>query len=185
MRWTAEDEAKLREMWATGASFCAIGAELNRSGDAVFQKGKTLGLGSKPCADQRSPVWAFIVRVCADGRARSVHELIEVTGAARVTIDHLMRRRSAAGQAHVARWEKRWGAPTPYWLPVPGKNAPKPRVKTHSERQRDRMRRLKEEDPLQYKAIVDRKTVRRALSRGTVRQQHEVVRAMFGMGAPA
>ncbi|MFS8978248.1 hypothetical protein PO002_27695 [Cupriavidus necator] len=46
------------------------------------------------------------------------------------------------------------------------------------------MQRMKEEDPLRYKSIVDRCTLRRRMKKGVVAQQHRLVQALFGMGAP-
>lgn len=184
MYWTKEEEGRLRELWASGKSFKVIGAELGRSGDAAFRKGKAMGLGSKPFDGDMSPTWALLLRVCQDRRARTVHEMAQITGTSRSTIDHLMLRKERAGEAHVANWGKRPGAPIPYWLPFPGKSKPKPRAMTNAERNRARYARLKEEDPLRLKAIVERNSLNRAQRNGTVRQQHAVVRALFGMGAP-
>ncbi|GEM_PF-3213411 len=186
MKWTDEDKEKLRSLVLTRASWHIIGAHLNRSGAAAQLKAAELGLGPKPRSGNRSPVWALIVRICSDGRPRTVHELVQLTGATRVCIDRLMKDRHEVGQAHTAGWIHRLRGPAaPVWLPVPGKNVARPRARSHAERQRDRVRRMKEDDPLAYKALIDRATVRRRFRRGTVTQQHAVIQAMFGMGAPA
>ncbi|SPR97366.1 hypothetical protein [Cupriavidus taiwanensis] len=185
MKWTVEDVARLRSLWTTGKSFRVIGAELGRSIESVYRKGKDLGLGSKPFQGETSPTWLLLIRVCQDRRGRTVHEMVKVSGASRHTIDALMRTKEAAGAAHVVDWKKRSGSPIPLWLPFPGKSKPKPRAMTNTERCRARRARLREEDPLAYKALIDRNTVNRARRNGSVRKQHSVVRALFGMGAPA
>ena len=181
-RWTPEEEAKLRELVATGQSYRIIGAHLGRTGDTVFHKAKAMGLGSKPLTTERSPTWIAIQRVCADGVPRTTKELAAATGAARHTIDCLMQERRLKKQAHVARWKSGHGAPVPHWLPVPGRNSPRPRVMTKNEssqRFRDRQRK---NDPLAYVAQLRRNVVRQALKKGQVGTQHPLVRALFGMG---
>ncbi|GLC92333.1 hypothetical protein Tamer19_17410 [Cupriavidus sp. TA19] len=185
MRWTNEEEARLRQLWTTGKSLKVIGAELGRTADAAYRKGKAMGLGSKPFEGETSPTWMLLTRVCRDRRGRTVHEMAQATGTSRYTIDQLMRRKEKAGEAHVADWEKRPGAPIPYWLPFPGKSKPKPRALTNTERNRALRARIREEDPLRYKAMIDRATVNRSRRNGTVRKQHLVVRALFGLGRPA
>ncbi|KWR88793.1 hypothetical protein [Cupriavidus sp. IDO] len=185
MRWTVEDEGKLRELWTSGKSFRVIGAELDRSAESVYRKGKDLGLGSKPFQGETSPTWLLLTRVCQDRRGRTVHEMAQIAGASRHTIDGLMRNKEAAGEAHVMGWKKRAGSPIPLWLPFPGKSKPKPAAMTNTERCRARRARLKEDDPLAYKAMIDRNTLNRARRVGSVRKQHSVVRALFGMGVRA
>lgn len=184
--WTEAEMVKLTELVSQGLKWWEIGFQLGRSGNAVQMKAASMNLGPKPFKGKRSPVWRLIVKICADGRPRTVHELAAVTGASRVHVDCLMKEHHAAGEAHRAAWLKsRRGPPKPLWLPVAGKDAAKPYVPTAAERQCARMRRMKEEDPLRYKAIVDRCTLRRKLKRGAVSQQHPVVQALFGMGMSA
>ncbi|WP_454056051.1 hypothetical protein [Cupriavidus sp. Marseille-Q8015] len=182
-RWTPAEEQKLRDLVATGQSYRVIGAHLGRTGDTVFHKAKAMGLGSKPLTTERSPTWIAIQRVCADGVPRTTRELAAATGAARHTVDCLMAERRRKKQAHVARWQSGHGAPVPHWLPVPGRNAPRPRVMTRAEssqRFRDRQRK---EDPLAYVAQLRRNGVRHALKNGKLKMnQHAIVRALFGMG---
>lgn len=184
--WTKEEEAKLRRLFRSDTTFDVIGAELGRTRHAVRMKAEYLGLGPKPYTGNRSPVWSLIVRICQDGRPRTVHELAALTKATRVCVDRLMNDRLAAGQAHVPKWDRqRRGPALPYWLPVPGKSAPRPVPRTSAERQREVIRRMREEDPLRYKALVDRAALRQREKRGVVAQQHPVIQALFGMGAPA
>lgn len=184
-RWTPEEEQKLRELVATGQSYRVIGAHLGRSGDTVFHKAKAMGLGAKPLTTERSPTWIAIERICADGVPRSVHELVEATGAARHTIDCLFYDRKKAKQAHVARWQAGHGAPVPLWLPVPGKSARRPRTMTLAETSKRFRDRLRESDPIAYRVYLARNAARSALKAGKVKRQHAVVRALFGMGAKA
>lgn len=177
-RWPEEDMKLLRKLVKQNMPWRVIGAHLNRSGQAVFNKAKAMDLGAKPFTGNQSPAWMIIQQLCRDGRPRTVHELVEATGCARITIDLLLRRRREAGMAHVARWEQRPGCPIPHWLPVPGKCARKPRAKTNCQREKDRIKRMKKEDPLRYEAYLAKKRVRTHLRRhGT--QQHEIVSAMF------
>lgn len=184
--WTDADVAQLAALMKTGTSWRAIGAHLNRTKDAAQMKAAELKLGPKPYKGNKSPVWALIVKIGQDKRPRTVHELVLLTRATRVCIDRLMKERHEAGKAHVGDWiRSRKGPPKPMWLPYAGKDAPKPYVPTAAERQSARMRRMKEEDPLRYKAIVDRCTVRRRLKKGVVTQQHPVLQALFGIGSQA
>ncbi len=185
MYWTKEEEALLRQLWSSGKSFKVIGAELGRSREAAYRKGISMGLGSKPFDGETSPTWLLLVRVCQDRRGRTVHEMARITGTSRHTIDHLMRRKEAAGEAHVVGWRKRSGSPVPHWLPFPGVSKPKPRALTNTERNRRLRDRLREDDPLRYKAMIDRNSVKRAARKGTVKKQHAVVQALFGMGVSA
>lgn len=184
--WTDADEAQLVALMRTDLSWRAIGAHLDRTQSAVQMKAAEMGLGPKPYTGNKSPVWALMVRICEDGRPRTVHELVKLTGASRVCVDRLMKERHAAGLAHAAGWiRSRRGPPKPLWLPCAGKDAPKPHVPTAAERQSARIRKMREEDPLRYKAIVDRCVVRRRLKKGTVTAQHPVLQALFGMGVSA
>jgi hypothetical protein len=173
-RWTPQEVEKLRELCATGQSYRVIGAHLGRSADTVFHKAKALGLGPKPLTTERSITWLAIQRVCADGVARTVHELAAVTGASRHTIDLLL--------AHVKRWRTGHGAPAPYWLPVPGKSARRPKPLTRAEMSKRFRDRLRESDPIAYRVYLARNTARAALKAGKPKRQHDVVRALFGMG---
>lgn len=183
-RWTEEEMDLLRTLHDRGdLSLREIGARLGRSAPAIQDKAQKMGLGPKAFTGNRSAVWSYVVKLCADRRPRSVHELAQLTGASRGRIDKMMRDRRAAGQAHHAGWQRHTsGWPSPRWLPFPGKDVPRPAPISGAERQRDRMRRMKEEDPLRYKAIIERTVIRRRMRDGIVTPQHEVVRAMFGMG---
>lgn len=185
MRWTPEEEAKLRELWDSGKSFREIGAILGRSGEAAYRKGVSMKLGSKPFGGDPSPTWALIVRICSDRRPRSVHEIAEAAGTSRHTVDYLMRTREEEGRAHVADWKKRPGSPIPYWLPLPGKSKPRPRSLTNTERNRAWRAKLRDEDPLAYKALIDRNTVNRARRMGTVPKPPKLLRALFASGVTA
>ncbi|QEZ47197.1 hypothetical protein [Cupriavidus oxalaticus] len=180
-RWTQDEEAMLISLTRSDLSWRVIGAHLNRSAEAVQVKAKSLKLGPKPYTGNKSPTWSLVIQICADGRARTVHELAKLTGTSRISLDRILKDRAEAGLAHVAAWQRRWGPPTPLWLPEPGKNAAKPKARTHCQRERDRMRRMKEDDPLRYKAIIDRASARRAMRKGKVAQQHPLVQALFGM----
>lgn len=183
MIWTADEEATLRRLVAEGLTYRAIGLALNRSESGVQYKAARLKLGPKPYTGNRSPIWSLILNVCADGQARTVHELATLTGASRTCIDHLMKTRLDAGKAHVPKWDRIPRGPAmPYWLPFPGKSAPRPLQRTAAERQNARMQRMREEDPLQYKAIVARCSVRRRIKAGKVTRQHPLIQALFGMG---
>lgn len=184
--WSPEETAELARLIRTDLSWCVIGARLGRTGPAVHMKAVSMGLGPKPYTGNRSPVWSLIQKICKDGSPRTVHELAKLTGATRVCVDRLMHDRLGAGQAHVGKWERqRRGPALPYWLPIPGKSVPRPVPLTSAERQREVIRRMKEEDPLKYKALIDRTVLRQRRKRGVVVQQHPVLQALFGMGAPA
>ncbi|PLP96944.1 hypothetical protein CYJ10_29315 [Cupriavidus pauculus] len=175
--------AQLAALMKTGTSWRAIGAHLHRTKDAAQMKAAELKLGPKPYTGNKSPVWSLIVKIGQDKQPRSVHELVKMTRATRVCIDRLMKERHEAGLAHVGDWlRSRRGPPKPLWVPFPGKDAPKPYVATPSERACARMRRMKEEDPLRYKAIIARCSLRRRLKKGLGAKQHAVVQALFGMG---
>ncbi|WP_434033576.1 SANT/Myb-like DNA-binding domain-containing protein [Cupriavidus sp. a3] len=181
-RWTPEEEQKLRELVATGQSYRVIGAHLGRAGDTVFAKAKAMGLGPKPLTGERSPTWIAILRICADGIPRTVHELAKATGAARHTVDCLFWERKKAKQAHVVRWLTGHGAPVPYWLPVQGRSARRPPTLTPAQVSKRFRDRLRENDPIAYRAYLARTTTRAALKAGRVKPQHAIVRALFGMG---
>lgn len=181
-RWTPEEVEKLRELCATGQSYRVIGAHLGRTADTVFHKAKALGLGPKPLTTERSITWIAIKRICADGVARTVHELAALTGASRHTIDLLLAGRQKSGQAHVKRWRTGHGAPAPFWLPVPGKSARRPKPLTRAQMSKRFRDRLRDDDPIAYRVYMARNTARAALKTGKPRRQHDVVRALFGMG---
>ncbi|MGT2429268.1 hypothetical protein ACU4HD_12070 [Cupriavidus basilensis] len=181
MRWTAEEEAKLRELWVTGQSFRVIGAHLGRAGDAVYRKGREMGLGSKPLATERSPTWVMIQRIAADGVPRTVHEFASLTGAARHTIDCLFKKRAGMGEAHIARWRKRQGTPIPHWLPTAGKDAQRPVVPSIAERARRLRARMREEDPIAYRAMLSRNSLRRSIKTGALARRSKAPMSVFSV----
>lgn len=181
MKWTPEEEEAFVKLFATGVSFRVLGAHFGRSSESAYRKAVQMGLGSKPLQGNRSPTWAALVVLCADGKPRTVHELAAATGAARHTLDQLLRVHEQAGEAHVAIRLRRSGRSIPYWLPFAGKSAPAPRPRTNAQNSRRYYRRLKEEDPITLKLRTDRDTLRRAEKRGTVPRQHKAVRALFGL----
>jgi hypothetical protein len=53
--WTVTQDDRLRELWATGATCAAIGAEIGFTGQGVSQRAQALDLPTRRY--RRSPMW--------------------------------------------------------------------------------------------------------------------------------
>lgn len=183
MKWTDEHRETVRRMAAAGISWRLIGAEVGRSGVAVeMYARKKMDIGPKPLAKQDyvSPIWTLIKRACADGQPRTVHEITEMVRCARSTVDRLMKKHAALGQAHVKAWHNRGeGSLTPLWLPFPGKSKRKPKPLGAIESQRRRRAKLKEEDPAKHQVMLARDYYQRA-ENGHARHERQVINDIFG-----
>lgn len=82
-RWTDADDARLKELLVAGATPAKAAAELGRTAGAVNMRVAKLGLKEAPKCGDRSPDWVAIQRLCADGIARTVHEMAAGVGIAR------------------------------------------------------------------------------------------------------
>lgn len=186
MKWTDEQMDDLRRMMAEGKSWRLIGAHLGRSADAVWIRARKMGLGPKPLNREfKSAIWTLIQRACADKKPRTVHDVALMVGCARTSVDRLMKRYAEAGQAHVAKWEKRadGGSPIPLWLPFAGKSKRRPKPLGPIEAQRRRRAKLREENPERNQAENNRAAMLRAHRTTGIPVQHQVINALFGRSA--
>ncbi|SPA44628.1 conserved hypothetical protein [Cupriavidus taiwanensis] len=105
-----------------------------------------------------------------------------MVGCARTSVDRLMKRFAAEGQAHVVKWEKRddGGSPIPLWLPFAGKSKRRPKPLGAIEAQRRRRAKMREENPERVEAENNRAAMLRAQRQFGVPAQHMVINALFG-----
>lgn len=173
--WTVAEEERLKELYASGMSGQEIADLLGRTRAAVHMRATRLGLRASLATGDRSRAWIAIRHLCRDRVGRTVHELSDAVGVTRENVDYLMRTRHGQGKAHVVRFEKGRGKPRPVWLPFPGVDAERPASTLSTVRhKRYQVRRPEPAKPAKPAKPVPL----------IVPTQHEVIRALFGMGAP-
>lgn len=80
----------------------------------------------------------------------------------RPSVDRALASMRDRGLVHIVRYDRGAdGPPKPVWIAGPGKDAARPAPLTRSQRAKRIRDRLREEDPLQYKAVVARGNLRR------------------------
>lgn len=168
----------LAKLYAEGVRSVDMPAVFGRTCSAIRMRARHLGVNRPVAQGEKNPLWIAIKTLCADGVPRSVRELADATAGSYNNIDHLMRIRRDRGLAHIAAYGP---APTrggrrPLWLPVPGTDAERPEPSANALRQR-RQRELPA-DPSDMSAKRKVVPAPRVIGGG----QHELMRALFGMG---
>lgn len=80
----------------------------------------------------------------------------------RPSVDRALLSMRDRGLVHIVRYDRGAdGPPKPVWIAGPGQDATRPAPMSKTECARIRRNRLREEDPLKYKAIIARDNLRR------------------------
>lgn len=187
-RWTEEDDARLKQFYAAGVKSVDIAAILQRTRSAVHVRAQHLGVANRLARGDENPKWIAICAICEDGVPRSVRELSDLTGAKYNSIEHLLRLRQSRGHAHIVSYAPpEWRGPhRPLWLPVPGRDAVPPAVSERAVRRRE-LRAARAAAAKPVGPVPDMKIKRKVAPAQRVigAPQHELVRALFGMGVAA
>lgn len=174
-RWTKEDDEFLEQGYRDGLSGQVIADRLGRTRTGIHMRAIRLGLRVLDERGDKSPQWIAIQKLCADGVGRSAAEIADAIGANRENIARLMLYRHEKGYAHVERYlTGRPGKALPVWLPSPGDDVPSPASSRNAQKQK----RCRARKPV---AVVER----REAAPVPPPDQHEIIRALFGMGAAA
>ncbi|WP_186079332.1 helix-turn-helix transcriptional regulator [Burkholderia gladioli] len=187
-RWSAEDEQKLREIWhAPGPLKSFVDLFEGRTESALSCHGLEMGLGRRGNRYMYSgdPTANLILSVLACGAMDSV-EIAAKAGIARETAMKHLKRLHLAGRIHIARWERfaRSGYPSKVWSAGPGTDASRPVPRTPGQKFKDRMQRLKKEQPDEYSRVVARRRAGVARRAGRPVKRDIAAIALFG-GASA
>lgn len=112
-------------------------------------------------------------------------ELSAKTGISRRTVMKHLKALHAAGQIHIARWERfcASGYPARVYALGKRKDAPRPAARTPGQKFRDRMADLRANRPDEYMRVMARRRANAAKRAGTA-QRDIAARALFGT-APA
>jgi hypothetical protein len=182
--WAEADDAVLIQCHRAGVKSVDIAARLGRPRGSINGRAVKLGIAKKAERGDQNPVWIAIKEICADGVARTVHELADATGQKHTNIERMFYLRRDQQQAHIVDYEPvPRGSSRPLWLPVPGVDAQRGEPSPDAIRQKLlRAQRVKEDPDLtpEWKAKVKTGPAPRVIGV----PQHELVRALFGMGAP-
>lgn len=186
-RWTEEDDARLRKFYADGVKSVDIAAFLQRTRSAVHMRAQQLGVANRLLRGDQNPKWIAICAIFADSVPRSVRDLSALTGVRYNTVEHLLRLRQSRGLAHIASYAPpEWRGPhRPLWLPTPGTDAAPPQVSERAMRRREMRAAAAAAEPVV--PVPDMRVNRNIApaSRLIGAQQHELMRALFGMGVQA
>lgn len=180
-RWTPEEDARLAQLYAEGVRSVDMPPLFGRTCSAIRMRAGVLGVKKPSAHGEKNPLWIAIRTLCADGVPRSVRELTDATGGSYNNIEHLLRVRRDRGLAHVASYRPPAGrgAPRPLWLPIPGDDAERPEPSARAIAQRRQRELPRERTDFTAKRKI---APAPAVIGGT---QHELVRALFGMGVAA
>nr|WP_276530679.1 ArsR family transcriptional regulator [Burkholderia multivorans] len=145
-----------------------------------------MGLGERPNRNARAgyPTESAILRVLKLGPMDSL-ELSAKTGISRRTVMKHLKALHAAGQIHIARWERfcASGYPARVYALGKRKDASRPAARTPGQKFRDRMADLRANRPDEYMRVMARRRANAAKRAGTA-QRDIAARALFGT-APA
>ena len=160
VKWTDEEVAELRRMAKLDMSWRQVAAHMGRSDASIRNKAVMLKLVKAERAKPKAPTWALIELACADGVPRSAVQLAAQLKTTPKWVHRLLRSFGQDGLAHVARWERgEDGKLVPYWLPVPGVSARKPKPLTVKQ-VNARFRKKLKDDPIRHKTLTDRYNTR-------------------------
>lgn len=183
--WTEADDALLAQYYRDGIKSAEIAARLERPRGSVHCRAVKLGLTKPAQRGDQNPVWIAIKEICADGVGRTVQELAAATGEKDKNVERLMHVRRDQCQAHIIGYESSpRGTPRPLWLPERGDDAqrPAPTERALCQKLRRALRATERADMVPDMP-VNRRTSPAPRLIGA--KQHELVRALYGMGVPA
>ncbi|WP_334034735.1 ArsR/SmtB family transcription factor [Burkholderia cepacia] len=185
-KWSEQEEADLRRVWvADGPMKQYLDLFNGRRVETVLTHGLQIGLGVRPNKNARvaHPNASAILRVLAQGPMESL-ELSAKTGISRRTVMKHLKALHAAGQVHIARWERfcASGYPARVYAVGKRKDAPRPAARTPGQKFRDRMTRLRDNEPAEYARVVARRRANKAKRNGTAKRDI-AARALFGAAA--
>lgn len=186
-KWTEQENADLARVWKAGGPMKQYLDLFNgRSVDAVLTHGLQIGLGDRPNknAQVAHPNASAVLRMLAQGPMEGL-ELSAKTGISRRTVMKHLKALHAAGQIHIARWERfcASGYPARVYALGKRKDAPRPAARTPGQKFRDRMADLRANRPDEYMRVMARRRANAAKRAGTA-QRDIAARALFGT-APA
>ncbi|MDN7763006.1 MULTISPECIES: ArsR/SmtB family transcription factor [Burkholderia cepacia complex] len=185
-KWSEQEEADLRRVWvADGPMKQYLDLFNGRRVETVLTHGLQIGLGVRPNKNARvaHPNASAILRVLAQGPMESL-ELSAKTGISRRTVMKHLKALHAAGQVHIARWERfcASGYPARVYAVGKRKDAPRPAARTPGQKFRDRMTRLKDNEPAEYARVVARRRANKARRTNTAKRDI-AAQALFGTAA--
>lgn len=163
--WSPSEDEILRRLYRNEITRAEAMAQLSRTEKAIDHRASRLGITDQRPREpgQVEGMWAKVVEVCADGRPRTFAEIGAALGIKHEAVKYLMTSRRTLEQAHIADFKKVLGHYRALWLPVPGKDAQPPNGNWKGG----------EAAPPRPKP------------KWRVPEQHEVIRAMYGMGVAA
>jgi len=185
-KWSEQEDADLRLVWvADGPMKQYLHLFNGRRVEAVLTHGLHIGLGVRPNKNAQvgDPNAFAILRVLAHGPMESL-ELSAKTGISRRTVMKHLKALHAASQVYIERWE-RFGAsgyPARVYAVGKRKDAPRPAARTPGQKFRDRMTRLKDNEPAEYARVVARRRANKARRTNTAKRDI-AAQALFGTAA--
>jgi hypothetical protein len=92
----------------------------------------------------------------------------------------------AAGKIHIDRYERfsPHGPAARIWALGPGVDAPRPKPIPNTKRQRDRVKRMRREDPSAYERLLARKRLMEGIRSGRLVKRDPAAAALFGTARP-
>ncbi|VWB76481.1 transcriptional regulator [Burkholderia lata] len=185
-KWSEQEEADLRRVWvADGPMKLYLDLFNGRRVETVLTHGLQIGLGARPNKNARvaDPNASAILRVLTQGPMESL-ELSAKTGISRRTVMKHLKALHASGQVYIERWE-RFGAsgyPARVYAVGKRKDAPRPAARTPGQKFRDRMTRLKDNEPAEYARVVARRRANKARRTNSAKRD-VAAQALFGTAA--
>ncbi|HDR9093355.1 ArsR family transcriptional regulator [Burkholderia vietnamiensis] len=182
-KWSEQEEADLRRVWvADGPMKLYLDLFNGRRVETVLTHGLQIGLGARPNKNARvaDPNASAILRVLTQCPMESL-ELSAKTGISRRTVMKHLKALHAAGKVYIVRWE-RFGAsgyPARVYAVGKRKDAPRPAARTPGQKFRDRMTRLKDNEPAEYARVMARRRANKA-KRNSAARRDVAAQALFG-----
>ena len=166
--WSESDDLQLRAWLAEGMAVAEIARRLNRSQYAVRIYAYRQGIHFEDRRKRKEPsTWLAVLKLCADGRGRTVTEIAKARQMSGSSVRSLLKARRQRGLACVCGHHAlRDGREAALWLPTAVAQSSAPSSAQQAEA------------PRQHHPALP---VGNASRRSGPAQQHDIVRALFGM----
>lgn len=187
-RWTAEEEQKLRKLWAGpgGIKEAILPAFPQRSYKSITTRASSLGLGPRKHvqAASYSPLWEVISCALRKTPGLSANAIAALTGLSYHSVMHLLYRKYGRGEVHVSGHVRQAndGYAARCWSLGSGQDAPRPGPEAREQREA-RYRKELTADPLRLAVKNGRRRILAAERKGTLARRDPLVAALFGEAA--
>lgn len=185
--WSEQEKIDLVDVWSRPESLkCNLHLLNGRTIDAIKAQAHKMGLPRRSTGTaNRGGANEVLILKMLKVRPMDIRELAAKLGIwerpARFRVNAL----HAAGKIHITRWERfsSHGTASRMWAHGPGVDAPRPKPVPQKIRERERIKRMRKQDPEAYERFLAHKRLAERIRTGTLVKRDPAAAAMFGPAA--